>query len=81
MLDSEDSGDHLRDVTEDPWREVSVSSVEESETERSEVDLSRVKQEVIDVDELSSKHLEKGMFINHGACHSFLYFKIIQPYS
>ncbi|XP_045171451.2 zinc finger E-box-binding homeobox 2-like isoform X1 [Mercenaria mercenaria] len=60
LLDSEDSGDHLTgSVTEDPWREVSVSSVEESETETSEVDLSRVKQEVIDVDDTNVKNSDK----------------------
>ncbi|XP_053375518.1 zinc finger and BTB domain-containing protein 24-like isoform X2 [Mercenaria mercenaria] len=61
LLDSEDSGDHLTgSVTEDPWREVSVSSVEESETETSEVDLSRVKQEVIDVDDTNVKNSDKA---------------------
>lgn len=62
-LESEDSSDHCTTINcpEDPWREVSVSSVEsETEVEKSEVDLSRVKHEIIDTDDDKSKHLNKG---------------------
>jgi hypothetical protein len=81
VLDSEDSGDHLiEEVTEDPWREVSVSSIEESETDRSEVDLSRVKLETSDVEDLSSKHSDKGRFHQSWCFFNFLLFlKLIFP--
>lgn len=65
-LESEDSSDHCTTINslEDPWREVSVSSVDsEPEAEKSEVDLSRVKHEIIDTDDAKSKHSNKGEWL------------------